>query len=80
MTAVPQLRDPHRRRAGHLVDAGIGPADAPAASWAPVPGRMPAELAAASIDPADVDTVVLVDGETTLTPAVRPLSTPSPPR
>ena len=22
-----------------LVDAGIGPADAPAASWAPVPGR-----------------------------------------
>lgn len=42
-----------------LVDAGIGPVDAPAASWAPVPGRMPAELAAAGIDPADVDTVVL---------------------
>ncbi|MFI6260779.1 MBL fold metallo-hydrolase [Micromonospora sp. NPDC051006] len=42
-----------------LVDAGIGPADAPAASWAPVPGRLPAELAAAGIDPADVDTVVL---------------------
>ena len=42
-----------------LVDAGIGPTDAPAASWAPVPGRMPAELAAAGIDPADVDTVVL---------------------
>lgn len=42
-----------------LVDAGIGPADAPAGSWAPVPGRLPAELAAAGIDPADVDTVVL---------------------
>ncbi|MFC5922087.1 MBL fold metallo-hydrolase [Micromonospora vulcania] len=42
-----------------LVDAGIGPTDAPAASWAPVPGRLPAELAAAGIDPADVRTVVL---------------------
>ncbi|WP_081687462.1 MBL fold metallo-hydrolase [Glycomyces tenuis] len=42
-----------------VVDAGIGPADGPAASWAPVPGRLPAELAAAGIDPADVDTVVL---------------------
>ncbi|WP_435207077.1 MBL fold metallo-hydrolase [Micromonospora sp. bgisy143] len=42
-----------------LVDAGIGPTDAPAASWAPVPGRLPAELATAGIDPADVDTVVL---------------------
>ncbi|SCF14025.1 MBL fold metallo-hydrolase [Micromonospora mirobrigensis] len=42
-----------------LVDAGVGPADSPAASWAPVPGRLPAELAAAGIDPADVRTVVL---------------------
>ncbi|MGC4767616.1 MBL fold metallo-hydrolase [Micromonospora sp. DT44] len=42
-----------------LVDAGIGPTDAPAASWAPVPGRLPAELAAAGIDPTDVETVVL---------------------
>ncbi|WP_262283926.1 MBL fold metallo-hydrolase, partial [Micromonospora sp. MA102] len=42
-----------------LVDAGIGPADALAASWAPVPGNLPAELAAAGIDPADVRTVVL---------------------
>ncbi|WP_422743716.1 MBL fold metallo-hydrolase [Micromonospora sp. WMMD754] len=42
-----------------LVDAGIGPADALAASWAPVPGRLPAELTAAGIDPADVRTVVL---------------------
>ncbi|MDQ7903246.1 MBL fold metallo-hydrolase [Phytohabitans sp. ZYX-F-186] len=42
-----------------LVDTGIGPADSLAASWAPVPGRLPAELAAAGIDPAEVDTVVL---------------------
>ncbi|MFG1678405.1 MBL fold metallo-hydrolase [Micromonospora sp. NPDC049282] len=42
-----------------LVDAGIGGADALAASWAPVPGRLPDELAAAGIDRADVRTVVL---------------------
>ena len=42
-----------------LVDAGIGPADSLGASWAPVPGRLPEELAAAGIDPAEVDTVVL---------------------
>jgi glyoxylase-like metal-dependent hydrolase (beta-lactamase superfamily II) len=42
-----------------LVDAGIGPAGSLAASWAPVPGRLPAELAEAGIDPADVRTVVL---------------------
>ncbi|MCB5179002.1 MBL fold metallo-hydrolase [Streptomyces antimicrobicus] len=42
-----------------VVDAGIGPADSPASSWAPVPGVLPASLAAAGIDPADVDTVVL---------------------
>ncbi|MEU5659729.1 MBL fold metallo-hydrolase [Streptomyces sp. NPDC047737] len=42
-----------------LVDAGIGPAGSPAASWAPVPGALPASLAAAGIEPSDVDTVVL---------------------
>ncbi|NUT37863.1 MAG: MBL fold metallo-hydrolase [Hamadaea sp.] len=42
-----------------LVDAGIGPSDAPSASWAPVPGRLPEELAAAGIERDDVDTVVL---------------------
>jgi len=42
-----------------LVDAGIGPAGAPAAAWAPVPGRLPAELAAAGIAPDDVAAVVL---------------------
>lgn len=42
-----------------VVDAGIGPADGPAASWAPVPGGLPESLAENGIDPADVDTVVL---------------------
>jgi glyoxylase-like metal-dependent hydrolase (beta-lactamase superfamily II) len=42
-----------------LVDTGIGPADAPARDWAPVPGRLPDALAAAGIDPDAVDTVVL---------------------
>ncbi|MFF8617641.1 MBL fold metallo-hydrolase [Streptomyces sp. NPDC015350] len=42
-----------------VVDAGIGPADGPAAAWAPVPGVLPESLAAAGIDPAEVDTVVL---------------------
>ncbi|WNZ06794.1 MBL fold metallo-hydrolase [Streptomyces sp. 11x1] len=42
-----------------VVDAGIGPADSPAGSWAPVPGVLPESLTAAGIDPADVDTVVL---------------------
>src|SRR4029453_4613484 len=28
-----------------LVDAGVGPADAPAATWAPTPGRLPESLA-----------------------------------
>ncbi|MGW0119495.1 MBL fold metallo-hydrolase [Streptomyces sp. NPDC003327] len=42
-----------------VVDAGIGPADGPAAAWAPVPGVLPESLAAAGIAPADVDTVVL---------------------
>ena len=42
-----------------LVDAGIGPADSLAADWAPVPGRLPDELAAAGIDPSDVSAIVL---------------------
>jgi glyoxylase-like metal-dependent hydrolase (beta-lactamase superfamily II) len=42
-----------------LVDAGIGPADAPASSWAPTPGRLPDELAVAGIDPDEITTVVL---------------------
>ncbi len=42
-----------------LVDAGIGPAGALAADWAPVPGHLPTALAAAGIAPADVTTIVL---------------------
>ena len=41
-----------------MVDTGIGPASAPS-TWAPLPGRLPDELAAAGIDRHDVDTVVL---------------------
>lgn len=42
-----------------VVDTGIGPANSPAQAWAPVPGRLPQELADAGIQIADVDTVVL---------------------
>jgi glyoxylase-like metal-dependent hydrolase (beta-lactamase superfamily II) len=41
-----------------LVDTGVGPEGSPAASWAPVPGRLPEELAALGLDAADVDLVV----------------------
>jgi glyoxylase-like metal-dependent hydrolase (beta-lactamase superfamily II) len=42
-----------------LVDTGVGPADAPASTWAPVPGRLPEALVDAGIGTSDVDTVVL---------------------
>ena len=42
-----------------LVDAGIGPAGSLASDWAPVPGRLPAELAAAGIEPTAVTAIVL---------------------
>ncbi len=42
-----------------LVDAGVGPAESPASSWAPVPGHLLARLADAGIDRADVRLVVL---------------------
>ncbi|MFC6080388.1 MBL fold metallo-hydrolase [Sphaerisporangium aureirubrum] len=42
-----------------LVDAGIGGADSPAASWAPAPGGLITELAGHGVAPGDVDTVVL---------------------
>jgi glyoxylase-like metal-dependent hydrolase (beta-lactamase superfamily II) len=42
-----------------LVDAGIGPADAPAATWAPVPGHLPDQLARAGVSPDEVDLVIL---------------------
>lgn len=42
-----------------LVDTGVGPADSPAAAWAPVPGHLLERLAAAGIDRDDVSLVVL---------------------
>ncbi len=42
-----------------LVDAGIGPADSLAAGYAPVPGRLGEQFAAAGIEPAEVATIVL---------------------
>ncbi|MEV4217158.1 MBL fold metallo-hydrolase [Nonomuraea sp. NPDC049725] len=49
-----------RDRAGRLtlVDTGIGGPGSLASSWAPVPGTLPGELAAAGVAPADVDTVI----------------------
>ena len=43
-----------------VVDAGIGPSHAPAAAWAPVPGRLPESLAEAGIVLPD-DATVRVD-------------------
>ncbi|MFI5529887.1 MBL fold metallo-hydrolase [Kitasatospora sp. NPDC051853] len=51
------LRTPGGRTV--LVDTCLGGEDSPAASWAPVPGRLAAELAAAGTRPEEVDTVVL---------------------
>ena len=42
-----------------LVDTGIGGVDSPAAAWAPVPGALVSELAAAGVSPTDIDVVVL---------------------
>ncbi|GAA4917414.1 metallo-beta-lactamase superfamily protein [Stackebrandtia albiflava] len=42
-----------------MIDTGVGPADSPAASWAPVPGRLPEELAEVGISPDDVTRVVM---------------------
>ncbi|GIH04430.1 MBL fold metallo-hydrolase [Rhizocola hellebori] len=42
-----------------LFDAGIGPADSPAASWAPVPGSLPESLAEAGIDPGDISQIII---------------------
>lgn len=42
-----------------LVDTGIGGTDSPASLWAPVPGALTGELAAAGVAPADIGTVIL---------------------
>jgi glyoxylase-like metal-dependent hydrolase (beta-lactamase superfamily II) len=51
------VRLPNGRYA--LVDTGVGPADGPAAAWAPVPGHLPERLAEAGIGHAEVELVVL---------------------
>ncbi|MBO3745874.1 MBL fold metallo-hydrolase [Streptosporangiaceae bacterium NEAU-GS5] len=42
-----------------LVDVGLGGPGSPAASWAPAPGRLLAELESVGVAPTDVDTVVI---------------------
>ncbi|MDP9847493.1 MBL fold metallo-hydrolase [Streptosporangium lutulentum] len=42
-----------------LVDTGVGPENSPAASWAPVPGILGAELARVGVAPEEVDAVVI---------------------
>lgn len=42
-----------------LVDAGVGPIEAPAADWAPVPGQLPLLLRRAGIELGDISAVVL---------------------
>jgi glyoxylase-like metal-dependent hydrolase (beta-lactamase superfamily II) len=42
-----------------LVDTGVGGAGAPGATWIGTPGRLPGELAAAGVEPDEVDVVVL---------------------
>jgi glyoxylase-like metal-dependent hydrolase (beta-lactamase superfamily II) len=42
-----------------LVDTGVGGPGTPGASWIGTPGRLPAELAAAGVEPEEIDLVVL---------------------
>jgi glyoxylase-like metal-dependent hydrolase (beta-lactamase superfamily II) len=42
-----------------LVDTGVGGPGAPGATWIGTPGRLPEELAAAGVDPEEIDLVVL---------------------
>jgi len=42
-----------------LVDTGVGGPGVPGASWIGTPGRLPEELAAAGVDPDEIDLVVL---------------------
>ncbi|MEO3869811.1 MBL fold metallo-hydrolase [Nonomuraea sp. B12E4] len=51
------LRDAEGRLT--LVDTGIGGEQSPASSWAPVPGALTGELAAAGVTPAEIGTVIL---------------------
>jgi glyoxylase-like metal-dependent hydrolase (beta-lactamase superfamily II) len=42
-----------------LVDTGVGGPGVPGATWIGTPGRLPEELAAAGVEPAEIDLVVL---------------------
>jgi glyoxylase-like metal-dependent hydrolase (beta-lactamase superfamily II) len=42
-----------------LVDTGVGGPGVPGATWIGTPGRLPEELAAAGVDPDEIDLVVL---------------------
>jgi glyoxylase-like metal-dependent hydrolase (beta-lactamase superfamily II) len=42
-----------------LVDTGVGDAGTPGADWIGTPGRLPEELAAAGVEPDEIDLVVL---------------------
>jgi glyoxylase-like metal-dependent hydrolase (beta-lactamase superfamily II) len=61
-----------------LVDAGIGPAGAPAGSWVPVPGHLPEELEAAGISAGDVTAIVLTHLHTDHIGWAMPATTPFP--
>jgi glyoxylase-like metal-dependent hydrolase (beta-lactamase superfamily II) len=41
-----------------LIDTGVGPENAPAARWAPMPGRLPEALGELGVDVRDINTVV----------------------
>lgn len=42
-----------------LVDTGIGPRSAPASAWSGTEGSLPSELAAADVDPAEIELVLI---------------------
>jgi glyoxylase-like metal-dependent hydrolase (beta-lactamase superfamily II) len=52
------LRGPARDRVV-LVDTGVGGPGVPGATWIGTPGRLPTELAAAGVEPDEIDLVVL---------------------
>jgi glyoxylase-like metal-dependent hydrolase (beta-lactamase superfamily II) len=59
-----------------LVDAGIGPAGAPAGPWAEVPGRLPKDWARGGDLLAEPDLLHVLDGDADLGHGVRATATP----